>query len=306
MANIITADIGGSKIRFGLVNEKKEIVEHPEVSEIRISGIKLNNENLLELLQKNIALILDYSKKEHLDVIAISIGSPGPIDFKRGLIKNPPNLPYLKDFAIVDKLKNIFPLPIFLLNDADAGLLGERWLREKDNYKDIVYITLSTGVGSGVLKNNELMAGSELGHQVLNIPNSNRICSCGEMNHAEAYLGTKGLAETYSEVFGVIPDDQNEISPKMRLGVIDKNQEWLMVQNKYSRHLAAFIIDTISKFNPEIIILGGGIAFENNALLQKTIGQSGKINTKIELALSKFNVNLGAARYALDALSKRG
>ena len=311
---IITVDIGASKIRFMAVNIRKELTEYLDTPMVSLVGWEIKNQELIKLLADNIQHSIVDAQKGGNIVSAISIGSPGSLDPIRGIILTPPNLQGIRHLAIVDELKQIFNLPVFLLNDADASLLGERWLRDHKKLKDIVYITLSTGVGSGILKNNHLLDEKiELGHQPLaNEHEEQRLCSCGEINHVEAYLGTKGLAETYSMVFktetSLKPEEWHSISPKMREGIANEDSQWLAVQEKYAKYLAIFLKNTFLNFRPELIILGGGIIFGNKPLLGKTEEELKKIMPSevinIELAQSGYNVNLGAAKHAFEEIAK--
>src|SRR3989344_370384 len=194
MRNIITIDIGASKIRFMAVKDNKEVTEYLDTPTVDLVGRELKNSNLVKILTDNISRLRHNIQTEGDTVSAISIGSPGSLDPVRGVILNPPNLKGIRNLAIVDELKDIFKLPVFLLNDADAALLGEHWLRSNRESENIIYLTLSTGVGSGILKRGELLNEKvELGHQPITIEGKRKRCSCGELNHVEAYLGTKGL-----------------------------------------------------------------------------------------------------------------
>lgn len=308
---IITIDIGASKIRFMAVNENKELTEYLDTPPVNLVGWKINNQELIKLLADNIRRLIINIQKEGNEVLAISIGSPGSLDPIKGIILTPPNLKGIRHLAIVDELKHIFNLPTFLLNDADASVKGEWWLREHKKFKDIVYLTLSTGVGSGILKNNQLLKEKlELGHQPLIFGHAQRLCSCGALNHVEAFLGTKGLSKTYSDIFGIRTDlkleEQHLISPRMRKGVTNSDPTWMTVQKTYANHLAIFLKNTFLDFRPELIILGGGIIFGNKPLLEQTKEKLKQLIPdeiiNIELAQSGCNVNLGAAKYALEQL----
>lgn len=310
--NIITIDIGASKIRFMAVNERKKLTEYLDTPPVDLVGWEINNQELVKLLTDNIQCSIDDVQKEGNEVSAISIGSPGSLDPVKGIILTPPNLKGIRHLAIVDELKHVFNLPTFLLNDADASVKGEWWLREHKKFKDIVYITLSTGVGSGILKNNQLLKEKlELGHQPLAIEHAQRLCSCGELNHAEAFLGTKGLSQTYSDVFGIKtdlkPEEQHLISPKMRTGITNSDPKWIAVQETYANHLAIFLKNTVLDLHPELIILGGGIIFGNKSLLEQTKEKLKQLIPNevinVELAQSEYNVNLGAAKYALEEMN---
>ena len=130
MKNIITVDIGASKIRFMTVNEKKEMTEYLDTPPVNLVGWEIKNQELVKLLADNIQRSINDIQKEGNEVSAISIGSPGSLDPVRGIILTPPNLKGIRYLAIVDELKHIFNLPTFLLNDADASVQGEWWLRE--------------------------------------------------------------------------------------------------------------------------------------------------------------------------------
>lgn len=311
--NIITIDIGASKIRFMAVNERKELTEYLDTPPVDLVGWEINNHELIKLLADNIQRSINNIQKEGNEVSAISIGSPGSLDPVKGIILTPPNLKGIRHLAVVDELKHVFNLPTFLLNDADASVKGEWWLREHKKFKDIVYITLSTGVGSGILKNNQLLEKKlELGHQPLAIEHAQRLCSCGELNHAEAFLGTKGLSKIYSDVFGIKtdlkPEEQHLISPQMRRGTANNNPRWMAVQETYANYLAIFLKNIFLDFRPEVIILGGGIILGNEPLLEQTKEKLKQLIPdeiiNIELAQSGHNVNLGAAKYAFEELAR--
>ena len=300
--NILTIDIGASKIRLQAIDSKGESGFQNTAN---LVGLEINNASFLEFMTELIRAFMDSNK----DVVfkAISIGSPGPLNSSKGIIENPPNLKGINNLPIVEELKRVFELPVFLLNDADAALLGEWWLGAGKEFKDIIYITLSTGVGSGILKNGELQNKLELGHRLLTIDEDERTCNCNELNHAEAYLGTNGLSQTYAKIFEINfddlkPEDIYKVSFEMRDGIRNSDPKWLKVEKQYSEHLSEFLKDILDKYQPEIIILGGGIIYENNHLLGIIHEILKDSRVKIVLAKLKNPVNLGVAKYALKQL----
>jgi len=308
--SVITIDIGASKIRFAVINTKKEITEYLDVPSVSLAGLDIDNKKLIEILIDGIKKYSSALAKEEDFPLAISIGTAGKVDSENGIIEVMPNLKGVENLNIVEELRHEFSLPVFLLNDADAGALGEWWLGEGKGFANIIYATIGTGVGTGIIMRGELQPGSELGHETLAIENEERACGCGERNCAEAFLGTNGLAEIYAEVFGVKPpemskEEKQSLSPKMRLGVSSGDKKWLAVQDKYSGYLAVFLEKIVSDRQPQAIILGGGIAFGNNPLLEaviKKLPDFGEV--KILLAQFENSVNLGAAKYAFDKLGE--
>lgn len=307
--SVITIDIGASKIRFAVVDARKELTEYPDVSPINLVGLGLDNKKLVAILIDGIKKCSAALAGEKNIPLAISIGAAGQVDSDTGVIKIMPNLKNIKNLNVGQELKNEFNLPIFLLNDADAGAIGEHWLGSGVGFENIVYIPLGTGVGSGIIVKGKLQPGLELGHEPLAVKSVSRTCVCGNSNDVESFLGTRGLAEIYGEVFEVKISDLNDkkiqsISPKMRAGVNSGDEKWLAVQDKYSEYLVLFLENIISAYKPEAIILGGGIAYGNEPLSETTREKlTGTKETKILLAQLKNAVNWGAAKYASDKLN---
>lgn len=319
MEKVVAVDIGASKIRIQTVDRNGGL---GPMNLINMVGLNVDNKKFIEILSDNIKITIGSDKQA--EIAAISIGSPGPLDPFRGIIEDTPNLEGIKNLAIVDELKDIFNLPIFLLNDADAAGLGEWWLGTGKGFSHIVMLTLGTGVGSAVIADGKLQRGlgnaAEWGHASVFVENDQRLCSCGQWSCAEAYLGTKGLAETYSKIFGLkvgelTAEDRHTISPKMREGIKNNDQKWLQVQEKYAEHLAALLRNIIMVHQPEVIILGGGIVFGNEAFLENTRkklkermsfrkNKMAGMEEGVHVVLAKFENagNLGAAKYAFDVI----
>lgn len=303
---VLAIDIGASKIRIQSVDQDKNLSDEHSVS---IVGLNLNNDSFLSLLSDLIVSVI--SSEKDTNFIAISIGSPGPLNPKTGAIIDPPNMQGIRNFPITDELNKKFNLPVYLLNDADVALLGEVSLRADQGLRNAVYLTLSSGVGSGILQNGKLAEEKfELGHQPIMVKDDERLCTCGELNHAEAYLGTKGLAMTYSKIFKINeeikPEEQHLISPMMREGVSKNDTRWEKLEEAYAKHLAILLSKTFTDFKPELIILGGGIIFQNEPLLIKTQKELASLSPskhlKIELAKSRNPGILGSAQYAFEKL----
>ncbi len=311
-------DLGGSGLRAGLVNTRgTKILNLPEVN---FEQGSLNNTDLAKLLVEKVesAIRIMGNKK----IIAIGIGSPGPLDSQAGIIECPPNLK-ISNFPVVEILNKEFPdISAFLINDADAAVLGEVWRGVARDFKDVVMLTLGTGVGSGIVAGGKLQRGrgrgGEWGHTTIN-SNETRICSCGRRNCLEAFVSTRGLAETCRRRVFILKHedvvDLEKISFMFQEGLAKDGSTgklWREVLRGYAEHLSFGLKNIINVHNPECIVLGGGIIQDNRYLFEGVKEELKKANdqmtglvkgTMIGLAQLKRPGVIGAAKHAIDSFS---
>lgn len=309
-------DLGGSGLRSGLVNTRgTKFSNQPEVV---FKPDSLNNVLLVKLLIKSIkeAMRVMGAKK----IIAIGLGSPGPLDPETGVIECPPNLK-IENLAVVEILKKEFPkIPAFLINDADAAVLGETWRGVAKGFKEVVMLTLGTGVGSGVMAGGKLQRGrgkgTEWGHTTIYGMGDCRLCSCRNFNCLETFVGTEGLVRTYCQLFNV--PRANMSAEDARLILVDfskivnsevKHNNFHKMADVYCLHLVEGLRNIICVHHPECIVLGGGIIQNNKYLFNKVKELLNETNnamaglmkgTKIGLANLKRSGVIGAAKHAID------
>jgi glucokinase len=309
-------DLGGSGLRSGLVNTG--VTKISNLPEVGFKLASLNNDDLEKLLVEKIkeAIRVMGSKK----ITAIGLGSPGPLNPETGVIECPPNLK-VRDFPIVQILKEEFPkVPAFLINDADAAVLGEAWKGVAKEFKDVVMLTLGTGVGSGVMTGGKLQRGmgkgAEWGHATIYAGGERRLCSCRNLNCLEAFVGVEGLLKTYCQLFNI--SRENMSTEDIRLVLIEftevvNSKEGRGVFNKvadiYCPHLVEGLRNIICVHHPECIVLGGGIIQNNRYLFNKVKELLNETNSemaglvkrvKIGLAKLKRPGVIGAAKHAID------
>lgn len=310
-------DLGGSHISAWFLDRKGNT--HNPFSKIGINS-NLSSEELVNHLMGFINV--RRAPMWNYNVLAVGLASPGPLDPHQGIIISPPNLPNIKNLEVVKILRDKTDLPTFLVNDADAALLSEHWLGSAKGFKNVVMLTLGTGVGSGVILNWRLQRGhgmaAEWGHTTIKgafnswISRGDRLCSCGRFNCLESFCSTEGLAQTYCEVFGVrrkdlFPDFVNEISKEMRKKRSDFR--WYNLSEIYCRDLVEGIINIVNVHQPDCVILGGGIAYGSMAekvkvLLQDATGNKLNIlahGVDVCAAANLQSGVIGAAKYAMDS-----
>jgi len=189
----------------------------------------------------------------------IGLASAGPMDFERGVYLNPTNMPELKDFNLKDFISGKFGLDLVLENDAQAAALGEIFKGCLAGKKDAMVFTLGTGLGSGVIINEEiwrgkLPAGPELGHLYLG-PGRKVRCGCGQTGCAETWLNARALLDLAL---------QNNIElqglKELDLYLLRKDTRAVKTLAQYGRRLGLYLSQVVSVFGITRIGLGGGLS----------------------------------------------
>jgi len=265
MSQIIAVDLGGTNIRTAYF-------PRPEPPPDSQSKVPTNANEGPEAVLSRLFKAIESEIPSHAGNLIISIGAPGPLDPFQGVILEAPNLPGWIDLPLQDLITARFECPVVLGNDANIAALGEWRFGAGRGTKNMIYITISTGIGSGVIVDGNLFLGSrglagELGHMTLD-PSGPR-CGCGRIGHIESLasgtaiarnaemLVNQGGASKLKETL----DDQGHLSSldvgeaaasgdELALSIIQDAARWI------GHHLA----DLTHAFNPELIVLGGGVA----------------------------------------------
>ena len=256
----IGVDLGGTKIYTAIANERGEILNEEVVPTEASKGPE-------QIIEKMISSIKKVSTGINLDRIkAIGIGSPGPLDVKNGLIVSPPNLP-IRNFNVVEAIKNEFQIPTFLDNDANAATLGEYIFGAGKGCENMVYITASTGVGGGAILNGKLYRGStsnalEVGHST--VDRNGRACGCGNRGCVESMSSgiyiekmardsvSSGMETTLSKYETVTA---KEVFTEATNGDAVANQ----ILSETLSYLGIAVANCANIFDPDKIVIGGGV-----------------------------------------------
>lgn len=217
-------------------------------------------------------------------VKAIGIASIGPLDIRRGRVVNTPNLP-IRNFELLEPLREYFSKPVYVLNDAVAGAYGEYYYGAGKGFSNVVYITMSTGLGGGVIVDNHLLIGKmgnahEIGHIVVKYDSKVR-CGCGGFGHWEAYASGSGiprlariLADEYK---GPVTDAYIETIN----GVIDAKRlfDYYRRGDLFAKRVVDEVINAsiaglstvINVYDPEVVTIGGPVFLYNQDILYEPI-----------------------------------
>lgn len=199
---------------------------------------------------------------------AIGMASPGPLDPKTGIVLATPNIPEWVNFPVTEKLSEHFGIPAYLDNDANLAALGEWKFGAGRGHHDVLYLTISTGIGGGVIIDDRVLHGyhglaAELGHVV--VLAGGPTCSCGFKGHLEAlaagpaivrYVREQLEAGTQSELSGDGNLNAYEVAEAAKRGDV-------LAKSAYERageYLGIGVASFLHAFDPSIVILGGGVS----------------------------------------------
>jgi len=288
----IGVDIGGTKIAIGVVDTKGTIIIQSEMPTNK-------NERPSEMIEEIIQEIQRLVNKVGLDVDeckGVGIGAPGPLKAKEGIIACPPNLPNWRDVNIVQQMSSYFSIPIVLENDANAAALGEKWIGSAQRYNNFIYVTISTGIGAGIYLNNQLITGvsgnaGDVGHIVID-PSYGR-CICGQEGCFEYVASGTAISRICSEIYG------REITTREAFSLYESGDERVVeCLNKVFKNIGVGMVTLINLFDPESIIIGGGVS-KAGANLFKPIRQYVETYTlqregnETEILPAKLSTNSG-------------
>lgn len=316
--NFIGIDIGGTKVAVCIGNEKGEIFADRRFS-TDINNVKAT---MTQAAQVVADLISEAGlKPEQIETIGIS--APSPLDSKKCQLMKTANLPGWETFSVGEFLEAKFKRPVFLQNDANGAGLAEFWFGGCKG-KDLIYLTMSTGIGAGIIANGRLVAGpndqaGEVGHMVLDITGPR--CGCGQTGCWEAYCGGKNFAEQVrADIAGGVQTSilkeaggdpakisMREICFAVRSGDKYACQKWDVFIEKMAHAVGILLMS----FNPEAIVMGtiaihDGDLFipQMNRLLPRYAWQSSIDVCQIETSILKNIGELAALAVAIDGASR--
>lgn len=271
----IGIDLGGTNIKAGLI-DPQGLVEH-KLS--RVSDPQRGPEHVLADLAAMCDDLMRATRRERVDVCGVGIGTPGPLDFARGVILKAANLPGWVNVPVRDRLSALLRLPVMLENDANAAAFGEYWAGAGRDRGDMVMLTLGTGVGGGVIVDGRLLHGhfgnaAELGHMI--VEPDGLPCPCGQRGCLEQYSSASGVARRVITAIesgrvsslqaglaaGYVPSSR-DVSDAALAGDDVCGEIW----REACRYLAVACVNIQHAFNPATIVLGGGLAEAGERLL---------------------------------------
>ena len=282
MKKVIGIDLGGTKISGGLLDENGNILQSAKVDTQAEKGRDTVIKNIVSLIKK-----LPYDQAQ-----AIGIGTPGFIDSENGIVTFAGNIKGWSGTNLKKEIEKYFDIPVFIENDANIALVCEEWIGAGKDYDDLIMITLGTVLGGAVYSQGKLLRGSnfqgaELGHMLL-YPGGNS-CTCGQDGCAEAYCAGSAIANEYNRITG-----ENKTSEEV-LSSVDTDENAKKVLEDYKLNLAYFLTSLRNIFDPQAIIIGGGLINAKDLWWDGMVDNFKKVCHKYE------TVDIMPAKYLNDA-----
>lgn len=265
-------DLGGTKISCALSDLDGKIINQYTLPTLSQEG----EAAVLTRIINGISKVIVNSKVNKDQIKAIGIGSPGPLDSKKGMIISTPNLPF-KNFKLVEPIENKFGIKTYLDNDANVAAIGEFLFGAGKGTENMVFVTVSTGVGGGAIINGKIYRGNtnnalEIGHTTL-VEDGPR-CNCGNYGCTEALASGTAIAKRAKEALetGVETSLRNyenvtsyEVFQEAKKG--DKVASDIL--NKCLNYLGICIANIVATLDPEMVVIGGGVSKGGNIVFEK-------------------------------------
>lgn len=261
---VIGIDLGGTKIATAISDLQGKIVEKTVLE----TKSYLGEELVINRIIKSIEEVIKKSEISLDNIKAIGIGSPGPLDVKKGTIIETPNLPF-KNFDIVSPISEKFKIKTYLDNDANVAAIGEFIFGAGVGKENLIYITVSTGIGAGAILNGKPYRGSssnalEMGHIIIE-PSSEYMCNCGKYGDVEALSSGTAIAKRAKEAIEkgektILKDLDKVTSKEVYEAYLKGDKVSIRILDEAFKYLGIAIGNIITLFDPELIVIGGGVS----------------------------------------------
>jgi glucokinase len=303
MNSYLGIDWGGTYIKVGLMDSGGRLIRKKVFSSPKLKRKEVFIDKLKSLL----------GSLAPTKIKGVGIGAPGIIDIKEGVIYYLPNIEGWENFPLKYTLEKYLKLPVFVDNDANVFALAESRLGSAKGAKHAIFLTLGTGLGGAVIIDGKILEGktsaAELGHIPITL--DGKLCNCGGRGCIETFIGSKFLLARYRQLKKARnkTEDVKSIFEEALRG----EKEALAVWKEFSQNLGMFLAGMINIFNPEKIVLGGGVsgAFRLiKPLVWRVISRQVMWPHLKGLKIVKAKLReagiVGAALLAKDKLSKEG
>jgi glucokinase len=314
-------DLGGSKILTAVVDPEGRIFSSDESVTPATEGRDL----VIQSIVHSADSALEKAGITISEITVIGIGAPGISNPEAGILFTSPNLPGWRNVLLRDIIQDKLGRKTFLINDANAAALGEFYFGAARGVRNFIYVTLSTGIGGGIIIDGKIYAGAigtagEIGH--MTIDENGPICNCGNRGCWETLASGTALAREASRRIeeGVKTSILKQVDGDLGQVTAQVIHAAALQGDKFARELIARtghyvgvgLINLINIFNPELIVIGGGLSTMGDMLLAPAFKTAGQRAYKeafqavrfVTAELGRNSGALGAAAFAFEEIQK--
>ena len=278
---IVGVDLGGTNIVVGaLPDDGSDVIALRSELTRADQGADSVIDRIARMIDTVIAETIAQTGIKRSDVVGVGVGAPGPLDRERGLVVTTPNLGWT-NFPLRDVIAERTGIPTRIDNDANCATLGEWWIGAARGARNVVGMTIGTGIGGGLIIDGKLYHGAsdvagEIGHATIDV--TGRLCKCGNYGCLEAYASGPSIAARAREA---IAGDEESLLYRMVKGNLDRitaatvyeaaklgDDMAIDVVRETARFLGAGIANLLNIFNPDVVVIAGGVTQAGDTLFE--------------------------------------
>ena len=275
---IIGIDLGGTSVKFAVVSTEGSLLNQWSIP----TDISDHGSHITPSIIGSVLSFMNEHGYTSKDFIGIGMGSPGTVDRHAGTVIGAYNLNWDQLQPVREQIETATGIPFFIDNDANVAALGEQWIGAGHNEPNVVFVTLGTGVGGGVIMNNQLLHGAkgaagEIGH--MTVDRKGYACTCGKLGCLETVASATGVVRVARDRADTYPDS-SPLKDQIKAGdLVDTKR--IMDAAKEGDAFAVSVVDEVSDYlglacgnianllNPSTIVIGGGVSKAGEFLADK-------------------------------------
>lgn len=277
--SLIGIDLGGTTTKIAFVSHDGDIMQKWSIP----TDVSDNGKNIVPNIIDSLKKTMTDSGYTKDDFMGIGMGTPGAVNIENGTVIGAFNLNWKTTQHVRDQIQEALGLQLVLENDANVAALGEFWKGAGEKDEDVIFVTLGTGVGGGVIAGGRLLHGinggaGELGH--ITVQPNGYLCTCGKRGCLEQYSSATGIVHVAKDMAAEFTgksrlkelfDNHEEVTSKMVV-YLAENGDILSTRivDRVSFYLGLALANSANILNPANIIIGGGVSAAGNTLLQPT------------------------------------
>lgn len=265
-------DLGGTTVKMGLFEEEKGLLEKWEI----VTRTEDNGSHILDDIAAAVTAKMQENSLNREDVLGVGIGVPGPVD-KDGVVFCCVNLGW-ENYPVEKELEKRLGMPVKAGNDANVAALGEMWQGGGRGCRNVVMVTLGTGVGGGIILDGEIWPGNhgaagEIGHMSV-VYDETEVCNCGKKGCLEQVASATGIVKEAKKILAASdqPSSLRSLEAITAKDVFDAAKEGdelaAAVTEKLGEYLGIALSHVACVVDPEIFVIGGGVSRAGEVLIQ--------------------------------------